>query len=106
MRFYIIGDKDTVMAFSLLGIEGAVVDLRIDILNALHRAIKNREIGIILITEILAERIKDVLNDILIKKKCHLILQIPDINGPIPGKYSVEDFAYSALGMKIHRGEY
>lgn len=101
MRFYVIGDKDTVLFYSLLGIEGAAAALKSEILDVLYKAISNKEIGIIMITEILAERIKDVLDNLLNKKRCHLILQIPDINGPIPDKDSVEDFACSALGVKF-----
>ena len=74
MRYYVIGDKETVLGFSLIGIEGVMVDTKMQIMNALKQAINRQDIGIILITERAAEQIRDTIDNLLChKKRCHLI---------------------------------
>ncbi len=101
MRFFLIGDKDTVLAFSLLGIDGVVTSSKVDTLRALNQAVRCDEIGIVLITEKLAEEIQETIKEILTKKRCHLILQIASIYGPLQRRCSLEDFVHSALGVKV-----
>ena len=102
MKFFVIGDKDTVAGFSLIGIEAIVVHSKTEAVKALEQAILRQDIGIILITEILAKEIKNSIDNLLsLRKKCHLILQIPDVHGSLPMKHTVEEFVLSALGMKL-----
>jgi V/A-type H+-transporting ATPase subunit F len=101
MKFYIIGDKDTVVGFNLVGIEGTVANSRSDTLQLLKQVLKRKDIGIILITEKLAKPIQLTLDELLSQKKCTLILQIPDMNGPLKGMRSVEEFVLSALGVNV-----
>jgi len=101
MRFFIIGDKDTVTGFSLVGIEGAVAYTRAEALKALKQALNCRDIGITLITERLAKEIRSTIDELLSRRKCTLILQIPDLNGPLQERRSVEEYVISALGVKV-----
>ncbi len=102
MKFYIIGDKDTVTGFSLAGVEGVEANSKTEALKALKQALNYKHIGIILITERLAKEIRKTIDNLLChKKKCHLILQIPDVKGALQGRKSVEEFVLSALGIKV-----
>lgn len=101
MKFYIIGDKDTVTGFLLVGIEGAVALSQAETLRSLRQALKRNDIGIILITERLGREIQPILDELLSQKKCKLMLQIPDLKGPLEGRRSVEEFVLSALGVKV-----
>jgi V/A-type H+-transporting ATPase subunit F len=101
MKFFIIGDKDTVTGFSLVGIEGAVVRSRADSLRELKQALTDKDIGIILITERVAREIRSTIDELLSQRKFTLILQIPDLNGPLQERRSVEEFVISALGVKV-----
>jgi len=102
MRFLIIGDKDTVTGFSLIGIEGIVVNSKAEAVKALQQNISRPGIGIILITEKLGKEIQNTIDFLLSnRKKCHMILQIPDTYGPLNGKHTVEEFVLSALGIKV-----
>jgi len=56
MKVFIISDNThTLTGMRLSGIEGVVVHEREEILKELAKVKKNRDIGIILITELLAE---------------------------------------------------
>ncbi|MGA1844087.1 MAG: V-type ATP synthase subunit F [bacterium] len=102
MKFLIIGDKDTVTGFSLAGIEGIVANSKREAMRELQQAVNRKGVGIILITEGLARQMQDVINDLLFcTKKCHLILQIPDVQGQPMGPRMVEEFVLSAIGVKI-----
>lgn len=101
MKFFIIGDKDTVTGFSLVGIEGAVARSRSDALREIKQALTDKDIGIILITERIAREIRSTIDELLSQRKCTLILQIPDLNGPLQERRSVEVSVISALGVKV-----
>lgn len=102
MKFFLVGDKETVLGFSLAGVEGVAAESDSEVLAALQQAARRSDIGIFLITERLAERVRPFLDKMLLrKKKCTLILEIPDRLGPLPERRSVEDFALSALGIKV-----
>jgi V/A-type H+-transporting ATPase subunit F len=102
MKFLVIGDKDTVTGFSLTGIEGLVVNSKTETVKALQKVIHRQDIGVILITERLAREIQKTIDSLLsYRKKCHLILQIPDVHRSMPVKHTVEEFVLSALGIKV-----
>lgn len=102
MKFYVIGDKDTVTGFSLAGIQGINANSKAEALEALRYALDSKDIGIILITESLAAMIHKTIDEILCNRKiCHLIFKLPDLNGTLKGRDSVEDFVLSALGVRV-----
>jgi vacuolar-type H+-ATPase subunit F/Vma7 len=98
----VIGDKDTVTGFLLAGIEVIVVNSKKEALTALQQAVSRQSIGIILITETFAGEIRKAIDDLLcFRQKCHLILQIPDTQRSLSDQHTLEEFALSALGIKI-----
>lgn len=101
MKFYIIGERETVTGFSLVGIEGAAINSKSEALQALKNVLNRKDIGIILITERAAKEIQAVIDELLFKKKCQLILQIPDVNGALRCTKSLEEFVLAALGIKV-----
>jgi len=102
MKLFLVGDEETVLGFSLAGVEGVAAESDAEVLAALRQAARRRDIAICLITEKLAERVRPVIDKMLLQKKgSALILEIPDRQGPLPGRHSVEDFALSALGIKV-----
>jgi len=102
MKFFLIGDQQTVLGFSLAGVEGVSVDSGQQALAVLRKLSRRQDVGICLITEKLAEEVRPYLDKMLLKKRGGaLILEIPDRLGPQPDRRSVEDFALSALGIKV-----
>lgn len=101
MKFFLIGDKETVLGFSLAGVESMAAESKAEILTTLRQAQNRSDIGIFLITERLAERVRPFLDTMLLQKGGPLVLEIPDRQGPLPGRRSVESLVLSALGIKV-----
>ena len=82
MKFYLISDNvDTEMGLRLVGIEGEVVHKRRDFLEVLETKMKDRSIGVILITTKLIELAPDVISEIKLKQQKPLLVEIPDRHG-------------------------
>ena len=78
MKFYLISDNvDTEMGLRLVGIEGEVVHKRRDFLEVLETKMKDRSIGVILITTKLIELAPDVISEIKLKQQKPLLVEIP-----------------------------
>lgn len=90
-----------VTGFSLVGIEGTKADSGKEALSALKEAISCKDIGIILISERLAKEIQSTIDELMTRRECILILQIPDSNGALQGRQSIEEFVLTALGVKV-----
>jgi V/A-type H+-transporting ATPase subunit F len=101
MEFYIIGDHDTVLGFSLAGIEGRDVRDSREGLAALKEALGFSDIGIVLITEELAQELRGEIDAVMLTQKFPLIVEIPSIEGPLTEKVTISDLVKSAIGIKI-----
>lgn len=101
MRFFVIADENTVLGFKLVGIDGETVDTADGAREALEKAFSSTDIGIIIITERIAESIKAEIEDYLFKQDFPLIIQIPDREGPLEGRTSIREIVNAAVGVKV-----
>ena len=76
MKGYVIGDKDLVLGFRLVGIKGIIVSNRDESLEALRRIIKEEDAKIIFISEELSVQIQDELDAIRSRNDGPLIVEI------------------------------
>jgi V/A-type H+-transporting ATPase subunit F len=101
MKFYVVGDRQTVLGFRLVGIEGTEVADRDETLAALDEAVSKRDIGIILITEGVAGRVRDEVEARLYGMGFPLVLEIPDSRGASPDRPALEEIVRKAVGISI-----
>jgi V/A-type H+-transporting ATPase subunit F len=101
MKFFVIGDRQTVLGFRLVGIEGAVASEREDALDALSAAVARKDVGIVLITEAIASKMRDEVDARLYGMGFPLVLEIPDASGPSPQRPKIEDVVRKAIGISI-----
>lgn len=102
MRFYVISDNtDTITGLRLAGLKGVVVHKREEILKALDEAASDPETGIIIMTELLAERVKDVVRDIRLDSHKPIITVIPDRHGERRRPDYITSYIKEAIGLKI-----
>ncbi|GMQ58414.1 V-type ATP synthase subunit F [Vallitalea sediminicola] len=102
MKMYLISDNiDTKTGMRLAGVEGVVVHEIEEIGNALDEALKDRDIGIILITEKLGKLIADKIKDIKLNYHTPLIVEIPDRHGTGRTPDSITKYVREAIGLKI-----
>ena len=94
MKFYLISDNvDTEMGLRLVGIEGEVVHKRRDFLEVLETKMKDRSIGVILITTKLIE--------LKLKQQKPLLVEIPDRHGNSKIGESIDRYVSEAIGVKL-----
>jgi len=101
VKFFVIGDEETVLGFSLAGIEGEAVATKEETREALNNALQRKEVGIIIITERIAQTISQQVNQHILKKSFPLIIEIPDRKGPLTRKGDIKDMVSKAVGISI-----
>jgi V/A-type H+-transporting ATPase subunit F len=101
MKFFVIGDRQTVLGFRLVGVEGKVAVEREEALSALEEAVARRDIGIVLITEAVAGKVRDEVEARLYGLGFPLLLEIPDASGPSPERPEIKDVVRKAVGISI-----
>ena len=101
MQFYVIGDEETVLGFSLCGVEGRVVSTRTECVEAVRSALSRRDVGIVLVTERVANLARDLLESLIYGATFPLVLEIPDRRGPLEGRPTVRELARSAIGVSV-----
>ena len=101
MKFFVIGDRQTVLGFRLVGVEGRQAEAREEALAALDEAVSRKDLGIVLITEAVAAGIRDEVEARLYGIGFPLVLEIPDASGPSPERPSIDDVVRKAIGISI-----
>lgn len=101
MKYFVIGDEDTVLGFGMVGVSGSIVRTSDEAKIAIRRAIDDSSIGIIIITERVANFIRDVVDKYVFTLSFPLIVEIPDRTGPMKGRRSIRDAVNTAIGIKL-----
>jgi len=78
MRYFVIGDEDTVLGFSLVGTRGLVASTVAEAKAALQKALENHEYGIIIITQDIADLIRSEVDRFMFTETFPLIVEIPN----------------------------
>lgn len=102
MRYFAVADNaDTLTGLRLAGIEGVRANNKAEVQYAVSEAMLDPTIGIILITEKLAEKCPDVVYDMKLKNTNTLVVEIPDRHGTGRSPDSITRFIREAIGVKI-----
>ena len=101
MKYYVIGDEDTVLGFGMVGVEGAVAASVAEAEDAFDNALENPEIGILVVTERAAQLIRPRVDRILFSDTFPLIVEIPDRLGRMAGRPSIREMVNTAIGIKL-----
>jgi V/A-type H+-transporting ATPase subunit F len=101
MRYFIIGDEDAVLGFGLVGVAGAVVQSQTQAQEAFSAALEQSDIGIVIITERVADLIRPQVDRFIFTRNFPLIVEIPDRLGPLEGKPGIREMVNQAIGIKL-----
>ena len=101
MRYFIIGDEDAVLGFGLVGVTGAVVQNQAQAQDAFTAAMEQKDVGILIITERVADLIRPQVDQFIFSKNFPLIVEIPDRQGPLSGKPAIREMVNRAIGIKL-----
>lgn len=101
MKYSIIGDEDTVLGFGVVGVEGRVAATGEEARRAFQEVLEDREVSIVIITERLADTIRDLVDQYVLTQDFPLIVEIPDRRGRLPGRPGIKEMVNAAIGIKL-----
>jgi len=102
MKIFLLSDNThTLSGMRLSGVEGVVVHEREEILKELVKVKKRRDIGILIITELLAERVQLELNEMKLSHGLPIIVEIPDRHGTRRPPDFLTKYIKESVGLKI-----
>ena len=99
--FLISANVDTQTGMRLTGVEGVVVHQRDELYQALQKALADKEIGIILLTEKLGREFPDILEDVRLNHRIPLLIEIPDRHGTGRKPDFITSFVNESIGLKL-----
>ena len=80
---------------------GVVVHTHDELKDALQKAISNKEIGIILLTEKFGREFPEIIDDVKLHHKTPLIIEIPDRHGTGRKPDFITSYVNEAIGLKL-----
>ena len=102
MKMYLISDNvDTYTGMRLAGVDGVVVHERGELYEALQNVIKDKEVGIVLLTEKFGREFPEIIDDIKLKRKMPLLVEIPDRHGTGRKKDFITSYVNEAIGLQL-----
>ena len=102
MRFYLISDNiDTQMGMRLAGIEGVVVHTPEEVSEALDKAMKLEDVGVVLMTDLAVKQCREKVYDYKLTRKSPLIVEIPDRHATSKISDTISRYLSEAVGIKL-----
>lgn len=112
MKYYLIGDRELVLAFGLVGVEGTAAVTRDEALAAFDRVTgrttgKNRmpdageKAKVLILTEEVSALLEHEVKEWQMGGKAPLIVEIPGIQGHLEGKKNLTDAIREAVGIQV-----
>jgi V/A-type H+-transporting ATPase subunit F len=105
VKFYCIGDEDTVRGFRLAGIDGQVVSSDAEAEAALQHAVGQTGIGVVIITDTVAADIRAQVDAIRLEREQPLVVEVPGPAGPLAGRKTLRQLVQEAVGIRISQEE-
>jgi len=101
MKYFVIGDEEAVLGFGLVGIQGLKVENPKEAETAFKTALDDRDIGIIIIEDKIADMIRPVVDKYIFTEQFPLILEVPGRVGKDLDRRSIRATVNEAIGIKL-----
>ncbi len=102
MRMYLISDNvDTYTGMRLAGVDGVVIHSKKHLKQQLDKAIADKTIGVLLITEKFSREFPELINDVKLNRKLPLVVEIPDRHGTGRKPDFITSYVNEAIGIKL-----
>lgn len=99
--FLISNNRDTWVGLRLVGIDGIIVKTREEALKEMDKAVKNQDIGILILTEKIVDMVRDEYMEYKLKLKTPLLIEIPDRYGSIREDNAIKTYIRDSVGIHI-----
>jgi V/A-type H+/Na+-transporting ATPase subunit F len=101
MKYAIIGDEDAIIGFGILGVPGKIASNTQEAQRAFEAILEDKDTGIIIITERVADMIRPLINKYLLTIGFPLVVEIPDRNGTQADRPKIKEMVNAAIGIKL-----
>ena len=102
MKMYLISDNiDTCTGMRLAGIEGAVVHEKEELKAELNRAMADKDIAVVVLTETFGQEFPEVIAEARQGRSLPLLIEIPDRHGTTRGENFITSYVNEAIGVKL-----
>lgn len=111
MDYFIIGERELVLAFGLVGVKGVSVSDRTEALDAFNKVTgQSEELSsvvsadiprVLILTEDVSVMLEEEITAWQLKGKLPLIVEVPPLEGKIKGKKSLSDSIREAVGISV-----
>ncbi len=102
MKMYLISDNvDTYTGMRLAGVDGVVVHERDELREALEKVLKDKNIGVVLLTEKFGREFPEIMDQFRLERQMPLLVEIPDRHGTGRKKDFITSYVTEAIGLKL-----
>ena len=101
MKVLVIGHPEAVLGFSLAGVGGRVARTAEEVNQALDEAQAAKDVGIVLVTQDVAELIPVRMERLKLRSTVPLVVEIPAQGGVPEGQESLGDIVLRAIGIRL-----
>jgi len=101
MKYYVIADSDTVLGFRYIGVRGEEVTNAEQARAALSRAEADPAVGVVIITDTIAQAIRPEVNRVRFGTPRPLVVEIPGRGGAATGRQTLLEMIREAVGIRI-----
>ena len=98
---HVLGDEETVLGFRLAGIRGTVAERGEGLAEQFRRLVGEEKAKVVFITERLAAGIRPLVDVYRMRGTFPVVVEIPDAEGPMPGRRSIADLIREAIGFQV-----
>jgi len=101
MKLMVIGNQDAVWGFALAGVRGRIVATAEELNRALDAAMADKEVGIVLVTEDVANLARQRVDTAMVRSTVPLVVEIPGPAGPRPDRPPLSEVIRRTIGVRI-----
>lgn len=101
MRFFCVGDEETVRGFRLAGVDGQVVSSAQQAEEVLTALETDATCGIVILTQTIAHIVPEAVRRFRFSSRPPLLVEVPGPEGPQAGHRSLQQLMQEAMGIRI-----
>ncbi len=113
MKYFVIGERELVLGFSLVGVQGTVVNSRDEALAAFNRAtgqvttdsestpVPEERAKVLILTEEVTAMLEQEVRDWQMAGGYPLVVEVPGLHGHMSGRKTLTDAIREAIGIHV-----
>lgn len=113
MKYCVIGERELVLGFALVGVQGTVANTQEEAREAFYQVtgrgnllaggtpVTEERVKVLILTEDVAAMIENEVRDWQMKSEYPLIVEIPGLQGHLAGRKTLTDAIREAIGIHV-----